>query len=201
MKIDIKDNLRDAYNAFDKLKRSQVHAAAKRAINRTLVTVRKESVGVIKKGLNIKSSVLKSYITLERPNQKKISQVQGSIVYQSRGLALIDFVKGRKAPTPQKGVKVKRRKKVRVEITPGKKFVVNKGFMSNTRRGVQVMKRGVQSQSLKMQTAPSVGALLLSRKKNVGVEIQTIAQQRFVIEFQRDLNYRLTRLFNNNAKS
>lgn len=199
MKISIKENLLDAYQAFDKLKKSQVHAAAKRAINRTLVTVRKESVAIIRKGLNIKSSVLKSYITLEKPNQKKISQVRGSIVYQSRGLALIDFVKGNKGVTPLKGVKVKRRRKVRVEITPGKKFVVNKGFISSTRRGNQVMKRGAGSQVLKMQTAPSVGALLLSRKKNVGVQIQSLARERFVKEFERDLKYRINNLFKNNA--
>lgn len=195
MKISIKENLLDAYATFDDLKKSQIHSAARRAINRTLVTVRKESVGIVKKGLRIKSSVLKSYISIQKPNQKKFYNMQGSLTYQSRGLALIDFVRGQKKATPMKGVKVKKRRKVKVEITPGKKITLNKAFISKTAsKGLQVMKGTGKSQVLKMQTAPSLGALLMSRKKNVGVEIQTLARQRFNIEFRRDLMARINGL-------
>jgi hypothetical protein len=202
MKISIKENLLDAYATFDDLRKTQVHAAARRAINRTLVTVRKESVDVIRQGIRIKSSVLKSYISTQKPNQKKFYNMQGAIIFQSRGLALIEFLRGRKEATPQKGIKVNRRRKVKVEITPGKKFNINKGFIIKTKsKGLQIMKGKTQPNTLRMQTAPSVGALLLSRKNNIGQTLQTLARERFQIEFSRDLKARINNLINKRSKS
>lgn len=197
-KIDIKENIMEAYNAFDKLKRSEVSKAARRAINRTLVTIRKESVIEIKKDLRIKSSVLKNqYIWIEKPRGKGLNDLGGSVVYQSKGLALIDFLRGTKAVTPQKGIPIKRRKKVRVEITPGKKFIVKGGFITKTAsKGLQIMKGSKTNRShLMMQTAPALGTLLLNDKKRIGAKLQSRSAEIFQENFSRELNYRLQNLF------
>lgn len=196
-KIDIKENIMEAYNAFDKLKRSEVSKAARRAINRTLVTIRKESVIEIKKDLRIKSSVLKNqYIWIEKPRGKGLKDLGGAVVYQSKGLALIDFLRGTKAVTQQKGIPAKRRKKVRVEITPGKKFIVKGGFITQTvSKGLQIMKKGKDRSHLMMQTAPALGTLLLNDKKKIGARLQAKGAQTFQENFSRELNYRLQNLF------
>ena len=47
--IEIKDNIIQAFQTFDKLQKGEVFKAARTSINRTLTTLRKESVIEIKK--------------------------------------------------------------------------------------------------------------------------------------------------------
>jgi hypothetical protein len=204
-KIELKNNIQEAFNTFDQLKRGEVAKAARRAINRTLVTLRKDSVQIIKKDLRIQSSLLKSkYIFIDKARGKGLSDLSGSVVYQSRGLQLIDFIRGTKAPTPMKGIPVKRRKKVRAEVTPGKRFVVTGGFVSMTAsKGLQIMKRDKKTKGhLLMQTAPSLGSLLLNEKKKIGATLQGRGAEVFQKNFISELNYRLESMLSkvNNVK-
>lgn len=194
IRIDIKDNFMDAYNVFDKLARREVKAAARKSINRTLVTLRKESVMLIREQVRIKSSVLKSqYISLERAHGSKLNQMEGSLLFKSKGLALVEFLKGNKNPESQKGVPIKRRPKVKVEFTPGKKFVIKGGFLRNTRsRGLQILRRGSTKGHLHMQTGPSVGQLLLDAKRGIGNELQSRGRVLFEENFRHELTYRLS---------
>jgi hypothetical protein len=197
-KVEIKNNIQDAFHAFSQLKRVEIARAAKRAINRTLTTLRKESVPVIKQELNIKSSVLKSYISLQKAEGRGFADLSGSLVFQSRGLALIDFVRGSKQPTQQKGVAVKRRKKVKVQVKPGRTYVVRGGFIANTQsRGLQVFKRTKANRShLLMQTTPSLGQLLLRDTKNkIAATLQTRGAQLFQANLIKDLEFRVSDTF------
>ena len=197
-KVDISHTLLDAYSAFDQLEAKEVTRAAKRAINRTLVTLRKEAVPVIQKELRVKSTLLKSYMFLNKAEGKAGSKISGSLEFKSKGFPLIDFVRGAKRPTPQKGVKVKNRKKVKVEIKPGHQYVVKGGFIANSQnRGLQVFKR-VKSdrKKLLMQTSPSLGKLLLNETKNkIGSSLQTRGVGLFRDNFLQDLKYRTSAAF------
>lgn len=197
IRIDVKDNIIEAYQAFDNLKRSEIHKAARRAINRTLVTVRKEAVGIIKEDIRIKSSVLKAkYIWIQKPTQKNFGDMRGDVVFSSKGIALVEFIRGSKSVTSQKGLKIKNRKKVRVEVTPGKRVVVQGAFLQKTSsKGLQILKRDSKTLGhTLMQSAPSVGALLLSPRRETGKKITTVASATFQKNFQYELNYRMTRL-------
>jgi len=196
-KIEIMDNIAQGYEVFDQLKKNEVFKAARASINRTLTSLRKESVIEIKKEMRIQSSVLKNkYIWIDKAGGKGLRALSCSVVFQARGLQLIDFVRGARAVTPQKGVPVKRRKKVRVEVTPGKRFVVAGGFITQTAsKGLQVMKRDKKTQGhLLMQTAPSLGALLLNEKKKLGARLQTRGAEIFQKNFTHELEYRTQRL-------
>ncbi len=195
-KVEIQDNLIEGFQVFDKLRKTEVFRAARTAINRTLTTLRKDSVIEIKKEMRIQSSVLKNkYIWLDKAKGKSLNSLSGSVVYQSRGLQLIDFLRGTKAITQQKGIPIKRRKKVRVEVTPGKRFVVAGGFIQKTTsKGLQIMKGGKVKGHMKMQTAPSLGALLLNEKKKLGARLQTRGAEVFQKNFIRELEYRTQRL-------
>lgn len=197
-KVEIKNNIQDAYTAFSQLKRTEISRAAKRAINRTLTTLRKESVPVIQQEIKIKSSVLKTYMTIEKAEGRGFANLSGALVFQSRGLALIDFVRGSKAPTKQKGIKVSRRKKVKVEVKPGRTYVVRGGFIANSQsRGLQVFKRTKANRAhLLMQTTPSLGQLLLRDTKNkIAATLQTRGAQLFQKNFNEDLSFRVSDTF------
>jgi len=196
-KVEITENIAQGYEVFDKLKKNEVFKAARTSINRTLTSLRKESVIEIKKEMRIQSSVLKNkYIWIDKAGGKGLRALSGSVVFQSRGLQLIDFVRGAKAVTPQKGIPVKRRKKVRVEVAPGKRFVVAGGFITKTAsKGLQIMKADKKTKGhLLMQTAPSLGALLLNEKKKLGSRLQTRGAEIFQKNFMHELEYRTQRL-------
>lgn len=196
-KIEVLDNIAQGFEVFDKLKKNEVFRAARSSINRTLTSLRKESVIEIKKEMRIQSSVLKNkYIWIDKAGGKGLKALSGSVIYQSRGLQLMDFIRGARTATPQKGIAVNKRKKVRVEVTPGKRFVVAGGFVAQTAsKGLQIMKRDKNTRGhLLMQTAPSLGALLLNEKKKIGSRLQTRGAEIFQKNFMHELEYRTQRL-------
>lgn len=196
-KVEITDNLNQGFEVFDKLKKNEVFRSARTAINRTLTTLRKDSVIEIKKEMRISSSLLKNkYIWVDKARGKGLRTLSGSVVYQSRGLQLIDFIRGARAVTPQKGIPVKKRKKIRAEVTPGKRFVVSGGFVSQTAsKGLQIMKRDKKTKGyLQMQTAPSLGALLMNEQKKLGARLQSRGAEVFQKNFMHELRYRTQRL-------
>lgn len=196
-KVDIKSNIQQAFHSFDGLNRKEIGRAAKRSINRTLTTLRKESVPIIQQDVRIKSTVLKQYISLVKAEGKGLL-VTGSLVFQSRGLPLSLFVKGALRATPQKGVKVNKRKAVKVQIKPGKTYVVKGAFIAQTAsKGLQVMKRKIGSFP-RMQTTPSIGQLLLNENRNkIAATLQNRGAELFQKNFQRDLEFRVTKAFAN----
>ena len=187
--IEITSTLLDAAKMFDGIDPREVGKAARRAINRTLLTLRKESVQKIPEHLKIKAKVLRDrYIQLNKAQGG--NNYEGSIDFSSEPLPLIEFVKGSKEPIKQKGVKVKRRRKLRVEITPGKRFVMRKAFIQRV-RSKQVFKRPQGQDNFKKQGVPSVGTIVIQR--GIGKELVDIGGARFAELFAADLNARLNK--------
>lgn len=198
IQIDISHNLESAYQALGQISKVEVHRAAKRSINSTLVTLRKDAVPIIQQEIRVKSSLLKSFILIDRAQSSSKSQISGALQFRSKGFPLIDFVRGSKKVTEQKGIKVKRRKAVKVEIKPGAKFTVRGGFIANTgSRGLQIFKRrNGERKNIYMQTTPSLGQLLLKSTKNkIGSQLQQRGAALFQERFAKDLQFRMSDAF------
>jgi hypothetical protein len=59
----------------------------------------------------------------------KLHELSITLMVSSRSPSLLRFVRGNKEPRNQKGIKPSRRKKVIVEVTPGKRQKLDKGFI------------------------------------------------------------------------
>lgn len=187
--IEITSTLLDAAKMFDGIDPREVGKAARRAINRTLLTLRKESVQRIPEHLKIKAKLLRDrYITLNKAQGG--NNYEGSIDFSSESIPMIEFVKGSKEPIKQKGVKVGRRRKLKVEITPGKRFVLRKAFIQRV-RSKQVFKRPGNQASFKKQGTPSVGTIVMQR--GIGKDLVDIGGARFAELFAADLNARINK--------
>ena len=185
--IEITSTLLDAAKMFDGLNPREVGKSARRAINRTLLTLRKESLKQIPEHLKIKPKTLRDrYIRLNKAQGG--NNYEGSIDFSSEPIPMIEFVRGSKDPIKQKGIKVKRRKKLRVEITPGKRFVLRRGFIQRV-LSKQVFKRPEGKEGFKKQSTPSVGMIVL--KRGIGKALVDMGAQRFSELFVADLNARL----------
>lgn len=199
LKINITDDFKTAFDALDKFQRKELKQAARTAIRRSLVTMRKELTIMFKKEVRLKSSFIKSQIITKMHKSAVTGRglVSGSLLISTVPLPLIEFVRGSKERTSQKGIPVKRRKKVRVEIKPGNRFVVRGGWIGQTQsRGLQVLRRGRAQGHLKMQVGPSLGAILLSDRRGVTPKVLQLGQETFTKNLKRELNFRLQRLAN-----
>ncbi len=185
--IEITSTLLDAAKMFDGIDPREVAKAARRSINRTLLTLRKESLKRIPEHLKVKPKTLRErYIRLNKAQGG--TNFEGSIDFSSEPIPMIEFVKGSKEPIKQKGVKVSRRRKLKVEITPGKRFILRKAFIQRV-LSKQVFKRPAGKDNFKKQGVPSVGTIVVQR--GIGKELVTIGGQRFAELFAADINARL----------
>jgi hypothetical protein len=185
--IEITSTLLDAAKMFEGLTPSEVGKASRRAINRTLLTLRKESIKRIPEKIKIKAKTLRErYITLNKAQGG--TNYEGSIEFSGAPIPLLEFVKGSKEPIKQEGIKIARRRKLKVEITPGKKFTLRKAFIQRV-QSKQVFKRAQGQGNFKKQGAPSVGTVVV--QKGIGKELVDIGASRFQELFVADLNARI----------
>lgn len=197
-KIDVSTNINEAYTAFRNLNKREIPRACKRSIGRALVTLRKEAIPILQKEVRLKSSVLKDYMNIIKPTGSRLDGLSGSLVFSSKPISMIHFVKGSKTPENQKGKKVSRRRKLKYEYKPGRSEIIRHGFIANGKSGnTHVFKRkGVGSLPIMKQSAPSLGALIMKKTKNTLASTFTQrGQELFTHYLQAELKFRASKEF------
>jgi len=191
--LDIKldDNFLDVAAAFEELNTNQLVSATRRALNRTLLTLRKTSIEEITKRVKIKPKSLRDrYIMLQKAGGGALNSLEAALVFSGEPVPLLEFVKGSKQPIEQKGIPVKRRKKLRAEITPGKRFVVKGAFIQRV-RSLQVFKRK-DSGGFHKQGTRSIAFIITER--GVGEKLVSVGQTRLAELLQHELEFQLLKM-------
>jgi hypothetical protein len=184
--INISADMGEAVALFDSLAPNKLASAARRAANRTLVTLRKEAIIQIMRKLKIKSSVLRAkHIDLNRAKGASLGAVEASIDFSKNPIPMLEFVKGNKDPIEQKGIKVSKRRKLKAEIQPGRKFVVKKAFIQRGPHSKQVYK-SVKRGGFKKQGIRSIGFLI--EERGVGEYLIEIGAIKFSNYFLHELD-------------
>lgn len=188
LEINIEDDFAEVGKTLDAISAKYAGAAARFAINRTLLTLRKEAILEITKHLKIKPSTLREkYISLQKARGSRLGEVFGVISFSGKPISLINFVIGNRGVTSQAGIAISRRRKIKVEVTPGARYVVSRAFILPV-PAMQLFKRrkgGIYSK----QSVPSLKNLI--EKKDVGKTIAHIGQERFRELFLIDLKRRI----------
>lgn len=160
--ISITSNVSAAIAEMEHIPDKIVMAATRASINRALTTGRKEAGKTLRQRLNVKSRQMKSKIRKHNASGGNLLSLVGKLSFDDHPQPLIAFVKGGKNVIVQKGIKVQKRRKVKVEITRGKKFVMKGGFIQKV-KSKQLFKRGTHG-GFYRQSAPSVGEFMMRRK-------------------------------------
>ena len=100
---------------------------------------------------------------------------------------MLEFVRGAKTPIQQKGVKVKRRRKLKIEIKPGRKVILAHAFIQRVRT-LQVFKRKNERRLAKQGIHSVAQEVFRSYKAS---RIAEEGLKKFESEFQRDWDIRL----------
>lgn len=188
--IQIYVDLDDIMMTLGTMDRKAVNRAAKRAINRALSSVRQTAFDSIRARLNIKEKSLRDrYVRMRKASVDMFGAVSGELEFSAESIPMIEFVKGSKEPIEQKGIKVKKRRKLKVEIAKGKRFVLKKAFIQRV-HSKQVFKR--PTKGFKKQGISSVGWIVENR--GIIERLKTLANDRMQIELNRELKAELSKL-------
>ncbi len=188
MDLKIEFDYLETFLALDKLQNKDLVQGTRKAMNRTLLTLRQESINKITDKIKIKPKTLREkHIALSKAQGGSIEALEASIDFSSDPVPLIEFVKGSKDVIQQKGIPVKRRRKLRVEITPGKKFVMKGAFIQ--RKSSKQVFKGRRTQGFKKQGIRSIGFLILHR--GIGERLVELGGQRFQELLMNELTTRM----------
>lgn len=204
--ITVKHNFQIIGSYLKTMSSVSVKKAVVQACNRAAVTGRKEAAKILGKTIKLpqggRSSKggggltppgIKSMITISKARYGRnipTDRIFSTINSSDKPISLIHFVRGAKAPRNQKGIPVKNRLPIQVEITKGRKLRLNKAFIAKSRRGgsVQVYRRDGNAKLIK-QSAPALYRWFI--KPHVIGPSQAIIRKRYAEEFPRQLNYYL----------
>jgi hypothetical protein len=195
LEIDIRSNFTAIGAAFEELKTVHIVQAARRAINRSLISTRKESIAEIKKKLKMKTGEIKERTKMLKARGSKLHSLEGKLIFSGIPVPLLTFVRGNKDVIQLKGKKIKNRRKLRAEVTPGKRFIVKGAFIQRARTK-QVFK-GKKKRGFKKQGAPSIGHIV--REKEVGNVLARFGAKRFRDIFLDEVDKRIRGVFKSAA--
>ncbi len=189
-----------------KIPRALIAKSLRQAINKSVITVRKDAVERIRKIRALKTGEIKrDFTSVIRAKGSSVEDMEGFVVLSGRSMKLLRFTKGSKEPSNQKGVPIGRRRKLRIEVNPGQTkrrtdvFIIKGSGGKNVvvkRRGNQVTKtrNGVKYKGPLggAEAAPSIGVLF--KKRNVTSAIQSLAVKRLAKEFDAAYKFNLSQL-------
>lgn len=169
-----------------------VRTIVKRSMNKGLDTLIRRAGKIAQKERFLKLSVIKSrYFTRGNPSGNLFTQLSSYFGVSNQKISMLHFVKGPKTPRRQKGIPVRKRKRLRFEVQKGRRFT-GKGaiFMaklSNNR--VQVFRRGGVRNKIHKQSLSGFGKIF--SQPSVKNELSRLGQLAFLVELEKGLEKRL----------
>ncbi len=186
--ITVQNDLKKLRRGLNALETKVAPQATIRTLNRVAESAKVASSRHIAPQMNSRQAALKRRIETRKATFK---QLWATLVARDRALQLIEFVVGSKKPTQQPGGK---RGLVRAKVY-GKTRTLSKAFIAPRKRGsskttVYVRKSGKRL-PLKMLYGP--GIMQLFRQRENDQIMQAKVQERFPLEFARNLAFYLNR--------
>lgn len=160
----------------------QARPAMRRALKRGLLAMKTESIREIKSTLKIRNKDLKNAFRLSAPQGDQIF-MSADIGYSSASLPMLIFVRGTRSPILQKDIPIKRRRKLKVEIVPGRKTLIKGAFIQIVRGRLGVFKRrkgGTRTQLVSQRVHSIVSEVFKGTKPD------TIATRGYIV-FEKHL--------------
>lgn len=187
LKINIEQNFHDLTKMMDEIAHVQILAGTKRAMDNALRRGRVITIKEMRKEINLPSSKIKARITIYKARGASLNGVEGALGFSEKAIPMLDFVVGKKSNIKQKGIKVKKRRKLKVKIKPGKTIRLKGAFIQNV-KSQQVFRRKGQGPSVRKLGTKSIATLAFQR--NMRPKIENIILKRFDREFRRQMSFR-----------
>lgn len=195
IEINILDNFDTIKDFFSNATQEVAGPAVKAAINETLRTGRKEVLQEIHKRVYVNSKVKtrsdfknKNTFVFKATGSNPFT-MSGALAFSASPLPLLLFARGNVDNIKQKGIKVAKRKKTKIEIYKGRKFTLKKGFIQK-HHSKQVFKNPGKDRRLVKQAIPSISKLI-ENEPSLEKKIVNLMKRKFTINLKRQLKFRL----------
>lgn len=183
------------------LKKKALVAATRQAMNKSTTALQTFMNRKVRERRKLKAGLIKrKYFKLKKATGRQLRAMKAGVSVSNKPVSLIHFVRGGKNPTSQKGVPVNRRRKVRVEVTPGRKVTLQSAFIAQGKNGnMQVFRRRHKSRyPLVKQSTPALTKLF----NDAGLvrDTRSFAGWRFQKEFTTAFNFQVEKLMRSKRK-
>lgn len=195
--IDISSNIAEVMRSLPDLNKKVFYEATRHSINKALIAGRTQAAKGLRERLNIKSGTVKSKLGITKARASSLANLEGILSFDDAPQPLLDFVRGSKDVIKQKGVKIKKRKVLRIEITRGKAFKMQGGFIQKV-KSKQVFRRG-KSGGFKKQSAPSI-AHFIKESRLKGPIIKRMKEV-FFNNLENQYKFRLDKFINGSGRN
>jgi hypothetical protein len=174
---------------LDKLVSKITARAARRAIDRALVSTRKRVSELIRSQLNIRAKAVNELVVINKAFGGEDGKLQGTLEIRDRPFRLVEFQPRVKRISTSKGM----RTGVTVKVKQTRKLVQG-GFLATMPSGHEgIFKRKGAGQYPIVELFTTRPTDLLEEGGNFLKETQTFAEERFKLEYEREFNYQINR--------
>ena len=146
IEVNILDNLNEVGIWLKDLGEKGLATATKRAMLKTRPTFVRESRNQLKNFKKINNKAINDrFVITKKLDGNLINKFEINLAILSKPIRAIKFIKGRKVRQAKKGIKVKRRRKLKIEVKPGKVSRLKNAFIEKGRGGtLMVLRRQTQ---------------------------------------------------------
>ena len=180
---------------LDNIQHEALPKANRRALNRSLTTLKKNITQKTRLHYKLKAGELKRDFLRSYPAKgNDIRMHEAKLIVSGRPVSLLRFLpKGKRKPVDQKGKSVRQRRPLRVEIKPGVKkatrYFVQKG--TGGKNVVFARKEGRKKNGravIAKQSAPGL-PFLFKRVKSITLRSTLMALRQYERDFERDFDF------------
>lgn len=193
--IRIDDDIASLGRWVNDIKQKALGPATRKALNKTLDVTRTEMNRQFREHRKIKIGELKKkYQRVNKARGNKVHRMVAEVIPSIKAVSLIRFVVGKKEPRAQKGISVRRRRKLRTEVRPGKKLRRSHLFIAKGRGGNYQVFQRMRSKRFPIgkRSIPSFARLF--KTANMGGPLEAFAGRRWPIEWTRAIEFEMLKL-------
>lgn len=198
MKVNIDTNFHDFKNMMDDLGNQDIGASAKAAINGAFTRGQNQVAKQLKKDINLKTTQVKKRITIVKAKGTQMHKMQGMMIFSGTPIALKEFVVGPKTNIKQKGVKIRKRRKIKVKFKPGKTIKVAGAFIQKV-NSQQLFRHKGKGRRVRKLSASSLAVIAFRQPRRKRLEATLLG--RFDRIFKQQIQWRHSRTSRAYSKS
>jgi hypothetical protein len=194
--IDFEEGFRKIEKHLSYAGKKAAPKANRRALNRSLTTLRNSLLDNIRLHYRVQKKETKDgFFTSKNASGNNPNKQMAKLTVSGRAISLIRFLsKARRKPLKQKGIKVSKRKPLRLQVKPGANTTLKKAFIAQGRNNNwQVFRRRTGrtkngKEVIARQSAPSLPKLF-ERVKSIRNISEANARKTYVKEFDRQFKF------------
>lgn len=193
MKISV--NLDQVTEFLSEFKGRALVNATRKSMNRAVASLRTHANRKVREHRKLKASEINSkFFRMTKARGSRLDQLEASLEISGKPVSLIRFVVGKKEGRSQKGIPVRKRKPVVVEVRPGRRVKLKGAFIAQGRGGNnQVFRRRTKKRfPIVKQSVPSLAKLF--EKPSFRNPLEKFAEAKLGSEFARTFKFELNRL-------